>query len=145
MFLLAVQIFDRESIEAERLDLVHPAADRLERDLQQLGIEPRLCLLQPREQDLHLLAFRVDVVVPLILVVLERWVVPDTVRKLAELVGEAEGVEQPLRALVEPALQCRVLLDTPFDRPVTFFPGTPVRKDVVEVPLVLLGDLLPFT
>ena len=69
VLLLVIQVLDREAIDGEVGVRVHPAADGLERDRQQLRVEPGARLLLPREQDLHLLAPRVDLVVALILVV----------------------------------------------------------------------------
>jgi hypothetical protein len=111
VFLLAVEVLDRETVERQRRIGVHPAAHRFERDLQQLGAEPRLRLLPAREQDLHLLAPRVDRVVALILVVLQRRVVPHSVRELAERLGQAERVEQLRGALSKRPFQRGVLAD----------------------------------
>src|SRR5688572_26917532 len=97
MLLLAIQVLDRKAIQAERLEPVHPSADGLEGNLQQLGVEPRLRLLPAGEQDLHLLTPRVDRVVPLVLVVAQRREIPDAVGELAEILRQLECLEELLR------------------------------------------------
>ena len=93
--------------------------------LQQLGIEPRLGLLPAREQQLHLLAARVDRVVALVLVVLERREVPHAIRELAELLGQPERFEQPLGSLRQRALQRGVALDALLELAVRGRPSRP--------------------
>ena len=104
VLLLAVEIFDREAVKREVDGLVHPAAHRLQRDLEQLRVEPRLRLPPFREQDLDLLALRVDRVVALILVVLKRRVIPHAMRELSEILRQAERLEEAVRSLRERSL-----------------------------------------
>ncbi len=92
-------------VELQRVGLRDPLADGLDRNLQQLWIEPGLRLLPAREQDLNLLPPRVDRVVALVLVVTQRGEIPHTVRELSERFGEPERVEQTLRAARQRALQ----------------------------------------
>ena len=99
VLLLVKQALDRKAIDGEFGVPVHPAANRVERNRQQLRVEPRARLLLPGEQDLHLLAAAVDLVVALILVVLQRREVPDLVREGAHLVHRRERVEQRRPAL----------------------------------------------
>ena len=83
--------------------VVHPLADVGERQLQQLGLEPRRRLLPLGDQQLHALPARVDGVVALILVVLQRRVIPDLVTQLAERVAIAQA---PAAADRRPAPAC---------------------------------------
>jgi hypothetical protein len=85
MLLLAVQIFNREAVRPQRFALLHPAANGGERNGEQLRVEPRLGLAEAGKEDLDLLTLRVDAVVALVLVVLERWVIPDPIGELAQL------------------------------------------------------------
>ena len=86
VLLLVVEALDREAVDGQRLVGVHPAADRLHGNREQLGIEPGGRLLVSRKQVLHLLASRVDRVVALILIVVERREVPDAVHQGTDLV-----------------------------------------------------------
>ncbi|MGC4085302.1 MAG: hypothetical protein QM736_25065 [Vicinamibacterales bacterium] len=71
VFLLAVQVLDGEAVDGESGIGRHPGLHRRERNGEQFGVEPRGRVRGLREQDLHLLPPRVDLVVPLILVVPE--------------------------------------------------------------------------
>ena len=71
MLLLPIEILDRKAVDLERGFLIHPLPHVLERDLEQLGVEPGLGLFPARKQDLDLLSPSVDRVVTLILVVLK--------------------------------------------------------------------------
>ena len=140
VLLLPVQVLDREAVEAQLGALIHPLPHGLERNLEQLRAEPRLRLLPPRKEDLHLLPPRVDRVVALVLVVLKRWVVPHAVRELAELFGEPKRLQQRLGSLRERALQRRVSIDARFELLVRGIPRLPALEDVPDVPLEMLGD-----
>ena len=87
---------NRYRLQGVGLASIH-CTDRLERDLQQLRIEPGLRLLPAREQNLHLLAARVDRVVALILVVAQRREIPDAIGELPELFRQFERIEQAIR------------------------------------------------
>ena len=141
MLLLAIQVLDREAVDAQLVVLVHPRADRVERDLQQFRAEPRLGLLPAGEQDLHLLAARVDRVVALVLVVLQRRVVPDAVGELTQLFREPERLEQRLGPLRQRAFQRRVAIDARFELLVGGVPRFPALEDVLDVPLESIVDL----
>ena len=104
MLLLVEEALDREPVTPELVIRIEPHADRLERDRQQLGIEPGAGLLFTREQDLDLLPACVDLVVPLILVVLQRGEVPDAVAERAHLVHRLERRQQISRAARQGAL-----------------------------------------
>src|SRR5205823_8313766 len=90
MLLLAIEVLDREAVQLQPLRLIHPAADRFERNPQQFRTEPGLRLLPLREENLHFLSAGVDRVVALILVVLQRREIPDAVRELAKLFRKRE-------------------------------------------------------
>ena len=68
------------------------------------GLNQELGLLLAREQDLNLLPSRVDLVVALILVVLQRRVVPDPIAERAHAIHRPERVEQRLRTAGQRAL-----------------------------------------
>ena len=82
--------------------LIHPLADRFERNAQQFRGIPRLGLAPSRQQQLNLLALGVDGVVPLILVVLQIRVIPDAVRQLTDpitlLQARHQAVGRPVTA-----------------------------------------------
>ena len=99
VLLLVIGAFDGEPVGRESAVRVHPCPHRRERDNQQFGCKPRPGFGGLREQNLHLLTARVHRVVPLILVVVQAGVVPDSVRKLTEFVPKRECLEQPFRSL----------------------------------------------
>ena len=142
VFLLAIEILDRKAIQPQRLGGVHPAADGRQRNLEQLGVEPRLGLLPPGKENLDLLPFRIDGVVPLILVVAQRREVPDPIRQLSEVFRQPERVEQPIGSSGERALQRGVALDAGLEALVAGLPRVPALENVGEVPLVAVGDVL---
>ena len=71
VFLLAIEILDGEPVQLQGRSRIDPGTDRVERYLQQFRIEPGLRLLPLREENLHLLAARVDRVVALVFVVFQ--------------------------------------------------------------------------
>ena len=71
VLLLAVEILDGEAIDRELRVLRHPLLDGRQRNRQQLRAEPGARLRGLREENLHLLAAGVHLVVALILVVLQ--------------------------------------------------------------------------
>ena len=106
------------------------------------GLNQDSAWLEPREQDLDLLPLRVDGVVALILVVLQRREIPDAVGELAHRLGQAERLEQLVGPAGERALERGVGLDVGFELLVGTLPRLPVGKDVRQVPLEPIGDLL---
>ena len=105
------------------------------------GLNQALACAGLGEQNLHLLAPRVDLVVALILVVLQRGEIPDLVRELADVVGQLHRREQSLGALRQRALQRGVGADFRFELVVGGLPLRPVREDVREVPLEPIGNV----
>ncbi len=83
VLLLVIDALDGESVYSQRVVGGHPAADRLDRNPQQLRREPRASFGGFREQNLHALPPTVRVVVALILVVRQAGVIPEFVGKLA--------------------------------------------------------------
>jgi hypothetical protein len=71
VFLLAIELLDREPIDRELRIRVHPPAHGVERNREHLRVEPGHRLAPLRREDLHLLAAAVNRVVALIFVVLE--------------------------------------------------------------------------
>src|SRR6185503_12425135 len=69
VLLLAIDLFDRETVAVEIDARRQPASNRGERNRQELGAEPGCAFLPSSQQSLHLLLARVDLVVALILVV----------------------------------------------------------------------------
>ena len=140
VLLLPVEILDREAIDRELGVLRHPRLDGGQRNGQQLRAEPRAHLRELREENLHLLASGVHLVVALILVVLQRDEIPDLVGKLADLVRQLVGRQQLIGTLGERALQGAVGGGLQVELVVRTLPRVPVRKDVREVPLEAIGN-----
>ena len=141
VLLLPVQVLDGKAVDRELGVGVQPLLHGRQRNLQQLGVEPGARLVRLREQNLHLLTARVDLVVALVLVVLERGEVPDLIRELADVVGQLHRGEQPVGALGQRALQSGVGADLPLELVVGRLPLGPGREDVREVPLESIGDV----
>ena len=141
VFLLPVEILDGETIEREIRVVVHPLPDRVERNQEQLGAEPRLRLLPFGEKNLDLLAPRVHAVVALIFVVPERGEIPDAIRQLPEGLGEAERGKQAFGPLRQRALQRRIPVDPRVELLVARLPLLPALKDVRQIPLVAVIDV----
>src|SRR4029453_17613715 len=118
----------------------HPLPHGRERQLQQLGPEPRRRLLPFGEQQLHALPARVDGVVALILVVLQQRVIPDLVTQLAELVAILDRAEQQAAALRQRALVLLVGLDAAIELVEGALPLIPAGEDRAEVPRVFLVE-----
>ena len=142
VLLLTVEILDGEAIHGEIAVFRHPLLDRRERDLEQFRIEPGARLTRLGEQDLHLLAPRVDLVVALILVVPERREVPDLISQLADRIRQLERVQQPLGSQRERPLKRRVLRDPGLELVVRGFPARPVLENVLEVPLEAIRNVV---
>ena len=128
--------FDCEAVDRELGRLVHPLADAGKRQLQQFRLEPRRGLLPFRDQQLHALAAGVDGVVALILVVLQRRVIPDLVTQLREGVAIAQGAEQLVRTLRQRALIFLVGFDAVVELCEGRFPRVPAAEDGTEIPRV---------
>src|SRR5262245_19962267 len=111
MLLLPIEVLQRESVDCELRVFGHPALDRSQRNLEQLGVEPGKRLSSLGKQDLNLLAAGVDRVVALILVVPEGCEVPDLVLELADLVPKLESREQLSRTAGEAPLKRRKRVD----------------------------------
>ena len=141
VFLLPEQVLDHEAVDGQSAVGIHPAAQRVERQRQHLGVEPRRRLPPLREQQLHLLPSGPDLVVALILVVREGGEVPHLVGQLAHRVALAQRVEQRRGAAGERALARAVGLDAPFEVVVRLAPRVPRREDVGQVPALGLGDV----
>jgi hypothetical protein len=140
VLLLPVQILDREAVEPQRLaSSIHQRT--VSSGTAAAPVEPRLGLLPARKQQLHLLPSRVDRVVALILVVLQRREVPHAIRELPELLGQPERFEQPPRSLCQGPLEGGVLLDALLERSEGGLPLIPVPKDIEEVPFEPVGNL----
>jgi hypothetical protein len=86
VLLFVEERLDGEAVDREGLVGLHPGPDRVDRDGQDLGVEPRTRLLLAREGNLHLLPSGVRLVVALVLVVVERRVVPNAVAEGADIV-----------------------------------------------------------
>ena len=142
MLLLAVQVFEREPVHRQIGAAGHPCLDGWQRDFQQLRIEPGAGLTRLREQNLDLLPLRIDLVVALILVVLQRREIPHLVGKLSDVVGQLHGGEQLLRTLRQRPLQRGIRGNLLFQFRVRRPPGRPIGKDVGQVPLESIGNVL---
>ena len=142
VLLLAVEILEREAVDGELAALAHPLLYCLQRDLEQLGIEPRARLVRLRKEDLHLLAACVDRVVALILVVFQRREIPDLVCQLPDVVGEPHRREQTIAAGRERSLERRVVANLPVELIERLLPRVPVGKNIRKVPLEVIGDYL---
>ncbi len=94
VLLLAIQVLDDEAIHGELAIGRQPLLRRGQRNGEEFRIEPRHRLAGLCKQDLHLLALRVDLVVPLVFVVAQRGEVPHLIGELADVVGELQGAEQ---------------------------------------------------
>ena len=92
-----------------------------------------------REQNLDLLPSSVDVVVPLILVVAQRRVVPDAIAEHAHAIHRAERIEQRLGTAGQRPLPGLERLDLRVQLPIAPLPLVPASADVTEVPRVLAG------
>ena len=97
VLLLVEEAFDGETVDCQIGSRVQPAANGVERDGEQLWIEPGAGLLLPREEDLHLLATSIDLVVALILVVLKSGEIPDAVAQRTHVVHCAKRCQQLVR------------------------------------------------
>ena len=97
VLLLVKQRLDRKAVKRERRVTFHPLPDGVERYGEQFRVEPGAGLMLAREQNLHLLSSRVDLVVALILVVAQRRVIPDAIAEHTHAVHRAESVKQCLR------------------------------------------------
>ena len=106
VLLLVKQALDGKPVDRERR-VRRPSTPRIVSSgmASSSGIEPGARLLLTREQNLHLLPTGVDLVVPLILVVVQRGVVPDAIAERAHLVHRRERRQQRLRARCERALK----------------------------------------
>ncbi len=141
VLLLPIQLLDRKAVDRQLGVRGHPLLNGRQRNAQQLRIEPRRRLAALREQNLHLLAFGVDFVVALVLVVLQRREVPDQVFELADLVGEHERAQGACRGRSPACPQRGVLRDLLVERVVGALPRIPVGKDVREIPFEAIGNL----
>ena len=139
VFLLVEEAFDGEPVQRQIRVCVEPSANRLERNGEQLGVEPRARLLLPGKQNLHLLPASIDVVVPLILVVLEGRKIPDAVARGAHLVHRPKRREQLFGALCQGPLHCAERVDGRLELFVNVGPLVPVAADRRKVPFVLWG------
>ncbi len=139
--LLPEQVLDHEAVDGQRRRLVQPGTERGEWNPQDLRVEPRGRLLPPGHEQLHLLPAGVDGVVALILVVLQRRVVPDLVGELSQPVAVLEGLLQDVGPLGQPALVARVPGDGRVQLREARFPVLPGREDGTRVPLVPIRDL----
>ena len=140
VLLLPIQVLERETVDRQLGTRGQPGADLRQRDLQQLGIEPRRGLRRLGEQNLDLLSACVDLVVALVLVVPKRREVPHLVFELADLVAEAQRRQQRLAPLAKRSLECRERIDLPVELGVGRLPLVPRGEDVLQVPLESLGD-----
>src|SRR5262245_33272800 len=136
MFLLVKQTLDGEAIHGEFAVRIEPGSDRLDGDREKFGIEPGACLLLLGKQNLHLLASRVDLVVALILVVMQRREVPDAVAERTHRVHRLEGANQPLRSLPQCSLKTRKGRNRLVELCVRRVPFVPTLTNRREVPLV---------
>ena len=93
---------------------VEPATNSLERDGEQLRIEPGAGLLLACEENLHLLPTGIDVVVALIFVVVKSREVPDAVAQRTHVVHRAKRGQQLVRTCGKRALECGKRLDGHF-------------------------------
>ncbi len=143
VLLLPVEILDGEAIDRELGVPRHPLLDGGQRNGEQLRAEPGAHLRELREENLHLLAPGVHLVVALVLVVLQRDEIPDLVGQLADLVRQLVGRQQLIGTLGERALQGAVGGDLQVELVVRALPRVPVRKDVVEIPLEAISDRVP--
>ena len=141
VLLLAIQILEREPVDLELGILRHPRLDGRLRNRQQLWIEPGARLGRLREQNLHLLALRVDLIVALILVVPQRREVPHFIGELADVVREAQRREQMGWTPRERALQRGILRDLDFQLGVGRLPGVPVSENIGQQPLEAVRNL----
>jgi hypothetical protein len=123
VFLLTVEVLHGEPVDRKLLVSREPLLDRRERNGEQFGIEPRRRLRGFGEEDLHLLALRVDVVVTLVLVVLERREVPHLVRQLPYRIAQLECSQQSIAATRQRALQARELANPAVELRVCRVPG----------------------
>src|SRR5262249_5531414 len=113
-----------------------PGANSLDGDRQQFGIEPGACLLLPGEQNLHLLAPCVDLVVALILVVVQRREVPHTVTERPHGIHRLEGGHQSLSSLSQRSLKSRKRRNRFVKLRVRGVPFVPALANRCEVPRV---------
>ena len=144
VLLLAVQVLDREAVDAQAA----PSCSIQPRTVSSgicssSGLNHDSACCQPREQDLHLLPLRVDGVVALVLVVLQRREIPDAVGELAELFGEPERRRAACRARRRACPSARRSARCP-PRAACRRPPTPPSsgKMSVQVPLEPIGDLV---
>ena len=140
MLLLAIEIFEREAIHGKPGIRRHPFLQRRQRNCQHLRIEPRARLPRLGEQNLDLLPPRVDRVVPLILVVHQRRVVPDLVGQLADLIRQRHRGEQLVRAARERPLKRGVRGDFRLEFVVGGLPCLPTLEDMRQVPFEPRGN-----
>ena len=141
VLLLPIEVLEREAVEGEIGVVRHPLLDGRQRDAQQLGIEPGGGLARLREQNLDLLTARVDLIVALIFVVLERCVIPDLIRELTDVVRQLHRREQGVGTLRERALERRIPADLDLEILVGPLPLRPTRKNVRQIPLEPVGNV----
>ena len=106
-------------------------------------VEPRAGLLLAGEHDLDLLPLGVALVVALVLVVVERRVVPDPVAQRTHFVHRAQRGQQIRGAVGQRAAQPRERLDRLLEPAIRPAPVVPVVADRGQVPAVALGDPVP--
>ena len=142
VLLLPIEIFDRKAVYGERAARVHPSAHGVERNREQLRIEPCRRLRRLGEEDLDFLTLRVHLVVALVLVVTERCEIPDLVFELTDFVAQHERREHGVRSPRQRTAQRRKLVNLAVELGVRAVPGIPVGIDLGEIPFEALGDLV---
>jgi hypothetical protein len=143
MLLLVKQALDRKPVDRQVRLAIHPSANRVERNGQQLGVEPGARLLLLGEENLHLLAAGVVLVVALILVVPERRVVPDAVAEGSHFVHGTKCVEEGIGSRRQrPAPLCKGS-DGVVEPAVAAQPFVGSGADRRQVPSISGGDRLP--
>src|SRR4029079_705524 len=101
-------------------------------------MQPRSRLLPFREQELDALTPRVDGVVTLIFVVLQRRVVPDPIAQLRKRITILQCEEQLIGSLRKGPLIFLVSGDAAIQFCERGLPSLPARKDRTEIPRVFL-------
>ena len=142
--LLPVQILDRETVQRQRLGLLHPAVHHRQRQREQLGVEPRRRLAPQRQQVLDALAAAVGGVVALILVVVEGGEIVDAIGQLAEGVTILERGEERRGPRGQRAAPGGQRLDAGFERGAARLPVRRAGVDVVQLPRVGNVELITF-
>ena len=144
VLLLTIEILHRKPVDRETRLLAHPALHRRERHLQQFRIEPGRGLGLLCEQDLHLLAPCVDLIVPLVLVVPQRREVPHPVLELSNLIPKLQRRQELARTIAQGTLQRGKARDLAVELFVRPLPRAPIGKDLRQIPLEPFGDRLTF-